>query len=307
MNGSPYLPQRARIESIVEECGGPRPIRTFTLAPTEGSPDHFPFAPGQCAQLSVMGVGEIFVAIASGPADSEPLQFSVMRVGQVTGALHELNEGDHVGLRGPYGNGFPVDLWRGHDLVLVGGGIGQAGLRSLLHYVLDNRSVFGRVRVFYGARTPEAMIYSEEFAALESSSEFDLHLSIDWKQGPDGLLDEDACEGWARINVSEPGSSSIAPDQVRFTGFVPQVVEAVSPSPEETIAIACGPPVMIRRAVESLQRLGFTPEQIYTTLERRMKCGVGLCGRCNIGEVFVCTDGPVFSYAQLQDIPEAWS
>jgi NAD(P)H-flavin reductase len=305
MSASPYVPERARIESITLECGGPRPIRTYTLAPAEGAADHFRFQPGQCAQLSVMGVGEIFLAIASGPAEGEQLQFTVMRVGEVTGALHGLHEGDYVGLRGPYGNGFPVERWRGHDLVLIGGGIGQAGLRSLLHYVLANRSDFGRVRVFYGARSPEAMIYRDEFAAHESAHDIDLHLSIDWKQGPDGPLDEDACEGWAQIDASDPGSSRIAPGQVRFTGYVPQVVEAISPSPEGTIAITCGPPAMIRHVVDSLEGLGFTAEQIYTTLERRMKCGVGLCGRCNLGPVFVCTDGPVFSYAQLQSLPEA--
>jgi len=307
VSANPYLPQRARIASIVDECGGPRPIRTFTLAPAEGAEERFGFEPGQCAQLSVMGVGEIFLAIASGPAETEPLQFTVMRVGEVTGALHGLHEGDHVGLRGPYGNGFPVNRWRGHDLVLIGGGIGQAGLRSLLHYVMANRSDFGRVSVFYGARTPEAMIYREEFAAQELARDFDLYLSIDWSQGPTGALDQDACEGWARVDTNDPGATRVAPEQVRFTGYVPQVVEAVAPSPDGTIAITCGPPAMMRSVLESLERLGFGPEQIYTTLERRMKCGVGLCGRCNLGPVFICTDGPVFSYAQLQSIPEAFS
>lgn len=305
MSASPYLPQRARIESIALECGGPRPIRTYTLVPVDGSVEHFRFEPGQCAQLSVMGVGEVFLAIASGPAQEEPLQFTVMRAGQVTGALHGLHEGDHVGLRGPYGNGFPVDRWRGRDLLLIGGGIGQAGLRSLLHYVLVHRSDFGRVRVFYGARSPEAMIYRDEFAAIESAGDVDLHLSIDWKQGPDGLLDEDACEGWSRLDASDPGSTGMAANQVRFTGYVPQVVEAVRPTSEGTIAITCGPPAMIRGVVESLDALGFSAEQVYTTLERRMKCGIGLCGRCNLGPLFVCTDGPVFSYAQLQELPEA--
>ena len=246
-----------------------------------------------------MGVGEIFLAIASGPAESEPLQFTVMRVGQVTGALHGLHEGDHVGLRGPYGNGFPVDRWRGHDLVLIGGGIGQAGLRSLLHYVLANRSDFGRVRVFYGARSPEAMIYRDEFAA---SNRLATSISICRSTGsrdPTGRSTRTRARA-GRGRRFRTRRDRIAADQVRFTGYVPQVVEAVAPSPEGTIAITCGPPAMIRSVVDSLERLGFGAEQIYTTLERRMKCGVGLCGRCNLGPVFVCTDGPVFSYAQLQ-------
>jgi NAD(P)H-flavin reductase len=307
MSANPYLPQRARIESIVQECGGPRPIRTYTLAPADDATARFTFEPGQCLQLSVMGEGEIFVAIASGPGSDEPLQVTVMRVGQVTTALHELHAGDYVGLRGPYGNGFPVDRWRGHDLLLIGGGVGQAPLRSLLHHVEANRSDFGRVRVFYGARLPEAMIYRDEFAAYEAHRDFDLYLSIDWKQGPDGHLDEDASEGWARVNLSDLRSTRIGQDQVRFTGFVPQIVEAVAPSPEGAIAITCGPPVMIKRVVNGLEGLGFGPDQIYTTLERRMKCGIGLCGRCNLGPVFVCTDGPVFSYAQLQTLPEAFA
>ncbi len=305
MSIDPYVPQRARIESVALECGRPRPIRTFTVAPAEGAAARFSFQPGQCAQLSVMGVGEIFLAIASGPDESEPLQFTVMRVGQVTGALHELHEGATVGLRGPYGNGFPVERWRGHDLLLIGGGIGQAGLRSLLHHVLAHRSDFGHVRVFFGARSLEAMIYRDEFAAHEARGDVALHLSIDWKQGPDGPLDEDACEGWARVDASDPSATRGAADRVRFTGNVPQVVEAVRPSPERTIAVTCGPPAMIRPVLGCLERLGFGPEQIYTTLERRMKCGIGLCGRCNLGPVFVCTDGPVFSWAQLKALPEA--
>ncbi|MGD8589626.1 MAG: FAD/NAD(P)-binding protein [Chromatiales bacterium] len=304
MSTNPYLPQRARIESIVQECGGPRPIRTYTLAPEE-STEHFAFEPGQCVQLSVMGEGESMVAIASGPAQDEPLQVTVMRVGKVTSALHELQEGDHVGLRGPYGNGFPIERWQGRNLLLIGGGVGQAPLRSLLHHVEANRSAFGRVQVFYGARSPEAMIYRDEFASYEAHRDFDLYLSIDWKRGPDGLLDEDAVEGWSRVDLADPRSTRIGQDQVRFTGFVPQIVEAVAPSPDNTIAITCGPPVMIKRVVDGLEDLGFEPEQIYTTLERRMKCGIGLCGRCNLGPVFVCTDGPVFSYAQLQTLPEA--
>ncbi|MDJ0806905.1 MAG: FAD/NAD(P)-binding protein [Gammaproteobacteria bacterium] len=306
MSANPYLLQRARIDWIVQECGGPRPIRTYTLDP-EDSTEHFAFEPGQCVQLSVLGEGESFVAIASGPEQDEPLQVTVMRVGLVTTALHELNIGDFVGLRGPYGNGFPVDRWRGKDLLLIGGGVGQAPLRSLLHHIEANRSEFGRVQVFYGARSPEAMIYREEFAAYEAHRDFDLYLSIDWKWGPDGPLDEDACEGWARVNLSNLRSTRIEQDQVRFTGFVPQIVQAVAPSPQSTIAVTCGPPAMIRRVVEGLEGLGFGPDQIYTTLERRMKCGIGLCGRCNLGPVFVCTEGPVFSYAQLQDLPEAFA
>jgi NAD(P)H-flavin reductase len=247
------------------------------------------------------------VSIASAVTDGDNPRFTIMQLGKVTSALHQLDVGQHLGLRGPYGNGFPVDRWAGHDLVLVGGGCGQAPLHSLLHTLLYRREDYGRIQVFYGARTPEDMVYKEEYAALEASDVVDLYRAIDPKRGPDGLIDEDARPGWKRVCFDDPGSSQIAPDQKRFTGYVPHVVEAVAPSPDNTIAITCGPPVMIHKVLDALARLGFESDQIFTTLERRMKCGIGRCGRCNLGGTFVCTDGPVFSLAQLEQLPEAFS
>jgi len=151
------------------------------------------------------------------------------------------------------------------------------------------------------------VIYREEFAAQKAEGACDLHLSIDWRRDPDGLLDEDASEGWPRVDLAAPSKTQIAPDQTRFTGYVPQVLQAVAPTPERTIAVTCGPPAMIFPVFDVLEGLGFAPEQIFTTLERRMKCGIGLCGRCNMGPAFLCTEGPVFSYAQLKDLPEALS
>lgn len=304
---NPYVPRRARIESIRDECGGPRPVRTFRLAWADEPTAPFDFLPGQCVELSVIGVGEIFLSIASAAEDGDRLELSVMRVGRVTSALHALEEGEIVGLRGPYGNGFPVAGWHGSNFVLIGGGIGQAPLRSLLHHVLAHRDDYGRIQVFHGARSPEAMIYRDELEAQAASTDLDVYLTIDWKMGDDGPLDEDAREGWPRVALDDPVTTEVAPDQFRFTGFVPQVVDAVSPSCGDTIAVTCGPPVMIGLAVQSLERLGFRPEQIYTTLERRMKCGIGLCGRCNLGPQFVCTDGPVFSQQQLLALPEAFA
>jgi len=303
MSAHPYLPSRARITAITPECGGDRPIRTYCLTSADGQERPFTWRPGQCVQMSVMGAGEVMLSIASAAEESEPIELSVMRVGLVTGALHQLEVGDHVGLRGPYGNGFPVDRWHGADLVMIGGGIGQAPIRALLHHALAHRERFGRIRMFYGARTPAAMIYGAELDRLAARTDLDLYLSIDPLRGPDGPLESDAADGWPRALALSP----IPPDVRRFTGLVPEVVEAIAPAATGAIAVTCGPPAMIAAVVAVLGRLGFAPEQIFTTLERRMKCGIGLCGRCNLGSRFVCTDGPVFSQAQLLELPEAFA
>ena len=197
--------------------------------------------------------------------------------GRVTPELHKLEPGDIVTVRGPYGNGFPVDEWKGKDLIFIGGGIGQAPLRSVYMYVLDkeNRNDYGKVDIVYGARTSKDIVFRSELEELESKDDVNVHLSID--------IEED--------------------DWTRFVGFVPSNVERLAPSPENTIALTCGPPIMIKFVVQNLKKLGFKPEQIYTTLENRMKCGIGKCGRCNIGSVYVCKDGPVFSFADIQNLP----
>ena len=197
-----------------------------------------------------------------------------MRLGKVTRSLHELETGDTVGVRGPYGNGFPVDEWKGKNILCIGGGIGQAPLRSLIQYVMDNRKDYGKLDVIYGARSTADLCYMDEFAGMEKRDDVDVHLSIDNEE-----------EGWTR-----------------FVGFVPDNLKRLAPSPENTIAITCGPPIMIKFVIQALEKLGFTPDQIFTTLEMRMTCGIGKCGRCNIGNLYVCKDGPVFSWEILKDV-----
>jgi len=275
MNTNPYQPQLATIDDIREEVGGQRAIKTFRLKfQDKDIQNNFSYLPGQCAMVSLFGKGECFFAISSSPTQKDYIEVSVMKLGKVTTALHECEPGDVVGVRGPYGNSFDVNGWQGKNLVFIGGGIGQAPLRSLINYVVDNRKKYGKLDVIYGARSSKDLSYKQEFAELEKRKDVNVHLSVD--------VEED---GWNK-----------------FVGFVPTNLLRVKPSPKNSIAITCGPPIMIKFVIQNLEKLGFTEAQIFTTLEMRMKCGIGKCGRCNIGNLYVCKDGPVFSYKQLKNI-----
>ncbi len=272
---NPYQPHLATIDEIREEVVGKRAIKTFRVSfQDEGVRKNFSFIPGQCVMVSLLGEGECMFAISSSPTENGYVEVSVMRLGKVTSALHESETGDILGVRGPYGNGFDVDAWKGKNLVFIGGGIGQAPLRSLIRYALDNKEKYGKLDVIYGARTTNDLCYKKEFDELEKRKDVNVHLSIDVEE-----------EGWKK-----------------FVGFVPDNLLKVKPSPKNTIAITCGPPIMIKFVIQNLLKLGFSEEQIFTTLEMRMKCGIGKCGRCNIGNLYVCKDGPVFSYKQLKNI-----
>jgi len=275
MNKNPYQPWLATIDDIREEVGGQRAIKTFKLVfQDKNIQNNFTYLPGQCVMVSLFGKGECFFAISSSPTQKGYIEVSVMKLGKVTSALHECEQGDVLGVRGPYGNSFHVDAWQGKNLVFIGGGIGQAPLRSLINYVVDNKKKYGKLDVIYGARSSKDLSYKQEFAELEKRKDANVHLSID--------VEED---GWTR-----------------FIGFVPTNLLEVKPSPKNAVAVTCGPPIMIKFVIQNLLKLGFTEDQIFTTLEMRMKCGIGKCGRCNIGNLYVCKDGPVFSYKQLKSI-----
>ena len=272
---NPYLPIPAIIDHITDEVSGERAIKTFRLVFSETkNAQEFTFKPGQCVMVGLLGVGECMFAISSSPTKKHYLEISVMRHGKVTSALHACKPGDPVGLRGPYGNSFPIDDWRERNLVFIGGGIGQAPLRSIIQYVLDTRENFGEIFIFYGARTSQDLCYKDELGALQNNTDLHVFLSVDKEE-----------KGWKG-----------------FTGFVPQNLLQVKPSSKNSIAVTCGPPVMIARVIDNLIYLGYTGKQIFTTLEMRMKCGIGKCGRCNVGPYYVCKDGPVFTYEQLQHI-----
>jgi len=275
MNVNPYQPLLAAIDEIRVEVAGERPIKTLKLVlQKEDLRKRFSYLPGQCVMVSLFGVGECFFAISSSPTQKGYIEVSVMKLGKVTSALHECEPGDALGVRGPYGNSFDVDAWQGKNMVFIGGGIGQAPLRSLINYMVDNRKKYGRMDVIYGARASKDLCFKKELSELEKRDDLGVHLSIDVKE-----------EGWDK-----------------FVGFVPDNLLQVKPSPKNTIAVTCGPQIMIKFVIQNLLKLGFTEEQIFTTLEMRMKCGIGKCGRCNIGNLYVCKDGPVFSYKQLKNI-----
>lgn len=298
-----YKPHTATILDIRSEAGGARPIKTFRVEFDDPAvKESWTSKSGQCAMVSIPGVGEGFFGICSPPAWKGYLEFSIMRVGVLTSALHELQVGDKVGVRGPYGNSFPLELYKGKNLYFIGGGIGIAPLRSAYMEVLDksNRDDYGDVVIIYGARTTADLAYKEEFDLLNKRNDVEVVQCIDWKFGADGMIDEDAEEGWTKIDMNDPSATVCREDQNCYTAFVPQMVEVLGLDPENAFALTCGPPIVIKFVTENLEKLGWTPDKIYTTLENRMKCGIGKCGRCNIGEIYVCKDGPVFSYAQIK-------
>ena len=269
---NPYIPYPARIEDIRIEIKGERAIRTFRVV----SDEPFEHNPGQCAMIGIPGVGESFIAISSSPTEKGHLDFSVMKMRKVTSVLHTLEPGDRIYIRGPYGNGFPVDEWKGKNLLFIGGGIGQAPLRSVYKYAIDNRDEFANITIFHGARTSNDLVYKEELMELGKRDDVGVNLSID--------VEEKEWDG--------------------YVGFVPAYVKDAAPSKENTIAITCGPPIMIKFVCENLIELGFDENDIFTTLENRMKCGIGLCERCRIGHVYVCKDGPVFTLKQIREMPQ---
>ena len=271
---NPFQPELATIRDIIQETSN---ILTFRVVLNNAQKmREFSFQPGQVGQLSVFGVGESTFVINSPPTRKEYLQFSVMRTGEVTQRLHQLNIGDQIGIRAPLGNGFPVDALKSHDILFIAGGIGMAPLRTLLLYMLDNRQDYGDITVIYGARSPEDLCYTYEFD--------------EWRSGDVRLV--------LTVDREFPGWK----EQV---GFVPTVLTEEAPSSYNCIALPCGPPIMIKFVLIGLKRLDFEDHQIITTLEKRMKCGIGLCGRCNIGTKYVCVDGPVFTYEELrQMVPE---
>ena len=269
--GNVYLPHIAVIEKVIDETPA---VKTFHFNfKDEKLREEFSFESGQFAEYSVFGVGEAPFCISSSPTRKNHLEFAVQRVGKVTNALHRLGVGAEIGLRGPYGNSFPLDVLQGKNLVFVAGGIGLAPLRSLIWNVVDNRGKYGKIDIVYGARSPADLCFQYDLDAWEKDGSIGMVTTIDREH----------------------------PDWTGKVGLVPRVLEEVGPSPDNAVAIVCGPPIMIRFTFPSLAKLGFTPEQMITTLEKRMKCGIGKCGRCNIGNLYVCRDGPVFSYAQIKD------
>ena len=275
---NPYLPYPVRIDNITVETED-RNLKTFKfvfLNPEDEK--RFTYKAGQFAELSVAGKGEIPIGIASSPTEKGYILFTVNKVGVVTTALHQMSPGDMMGVRGPLGNWYPWEILEGRNVVIVGGGFAFTTLRSSIVYMLhpDNRKRFGDITVIYGARTPGMLLYKEELMAWERRDDIKMHITVDATKDPT----------W-KYHV----------------GFVPTVTKDTAPSSQNAYAMVCGPPIMIKFTLPVLTGLGFPPERIITSLEMRMKCGIGMCGRCNIGTEYVCKDGPVFTLAQLSQLP----
>ncbi len=270
-----YMPVLLRIAAMRDETPDVRTLELEFLDPDVVA--GFDFMPGQFGEFSVFGAGEATFCIASSPTRLPRIECSFKLVGKLTTALRDCEEGDLVGFRGPYGNWFPVERMQGRDIVFVGGGIGIAPVRSIIEYCLDKREDFGRITILNGARSVEDLVYKR--------------LTDEWAQHPDVTC----------VKTVDPGGER--PGWDGQVGLIPPVLEDMAPSDQGALAIVCGPPIMLKFALASLEKLGFAREQIITTLENRMKCGLGKCGRCNVGPYYVCKDGPVFTAAQLDALP----
>jgi len=267
-----YVPHIAVIEKIIDETYD---TKTFHFNfKDEKLREEFSFESGQFAEYSVFGAGEATLCISSSPTRKDHLECSVRRVGKVTNAMHRLGVGAEIGFRGPFGNSFPLDFLVGKSLVFVAGGIGLAPLRSLIWNVIDNRDSYKKIDIIYGARTPADLCFTYDLDSWTQDKTLNVVTTIDREHK----------------------------DWTGRVGLVPMVLDEVAPSANNAVAIVCGPPIMIRFTFPALQKLGFTPEYMITTLEKRMKCGIGKCGRCNIGNLYVCRDGPVFTFEQIKNL-----
>ena len=253
-------------------------VKTFRVVGRDGK-KLFEHMPGQCAMVSIPGVGECMFSITSSPTNREFMEFSIKKCGCVTEVIHSIEVGQEITVRGPYGKHFPVEGdFKGKDMLFIAGGIGLAPLRSVINYIRHYRSNYGKVVVVYGARSKDDLVDIEEIRTeWEKEPNFEVYLTIDRPQ-----------EGWDG-----------------HVGFVPAYVKELGLDPNMT-AVLCGPPIMIKFTLAGLLELGFKKERVYTTLELRMKCGIGKCGRCNVGDKFVCKDGPVVRMDELDELPNEY-
>lgn len=276
---NPYNPIPMHIVRAYYESND-HSLKTFELVfDNQKDCDQFfkKFNPGQFCQLSIFGKGEAPFGIASAAWEGEFVRFTVQKMGSFTKYIHTLNAGEPIGMRGPLGNGFPLEDWKGKNIVIIGGGCAFSTLYALTKHVHHpkHRPDFKELIVVYGARTSGLCMYKHDIETWYQRSDMEIHQAIDVPE-----------EDWSH-----------------HVGYVPDVVKDIAPSPENAVAVVCGPPIMTKYTLPVLVDLGFAPEDVFTSLEKRMKCGIGKCGRCNIGSKYICKDGPVFSLAELNALP----
>lgn len=272
---NPYLPHLARIARIHRMAPDNHLFQLRFVE--EGLNETWRHRPGQFVELSVIGTGEMPISISSSPTRRGAIELCVRRVGRVTNALYRLSVNDVVGIRGPYGNGFPIEEMAGNDLLVIAGGLGMAPLRSLLWYALDHRDRFGSVTLMYGARTPGEMLFREELSSLTNVDGLAALLTVD--RDPEGTWKHDV-------------------------GLLPALFDRVQLDPKRTYAAVVGPPVVYRFVLRELLARRFAKDRILMSLERRMKCGIGKCGHCSVGYKYTCVHGPVFTYWDAINLPE---
>ncbi len=274
METTPFVPHLATVAAITDLTIDVKLIRLELE--DAGVREAFKYQPGQFAFLSALGVGEAPFGLASVSYKGDELEFAIRRVGTVSDALCEMEPGAWVGVRGPFGNFFPMEDYRGKNIVIIGGGIGMSPLRPVIQTILDHRKEYGDILIIHGARSRQDLVFAAEFDTWAQAPATRLELTVD--RGDDG---------WSgRVDL------------------IPTVVRELKPSPENAVVIICGPPIMIKFVLVELESLQFAHDQIFTTLESKMKCGLGKCARCNVGEKYVCQDGPVFTLAQISTFLE---
>jgi len=276
---NPYKPIPMRIARTVVETDD-QSLKSLELTFERGADREQFFSkyrPGQFCQLSIFGKGEAPFGVASAAWEGNFVRFTINKIGVFTRAIHKMKSGDPIGLRGPLGNWYPIEDWKGSNIVIIGGGCAFTTLFALAQHLLppEIRSQYGDLAVIYGAREPGLFLYKKELETWYEREDINLYQAIDNPR-----------EGWGHL-----------------VGYVPTVTKEIAPAAENTVAFVCGPSVMIRFTLPVLDELGLPSERIYTSLEKRMKCGIGKCGRCNVGSKYVCKDGPVFTLAELRELP----
>jgi NAD(P)H-flavin reductase len=260
------IPKPVIIKKIITES---KDVKSFSLEFEDESKMNS--LPGQFVEATIQGIGESTFAISRLNQDQKSFEISVKKIGHLTKMLHRMSEGEIIGIRGPYGRSFPIEEWKGKNIFLIGGGIGLAPLRPIIDYLMNNRKDFGHIDIIFGARTPEDILYKTDLENWQNAEDTTVVKTIDIP-----------AEGWTGT-----------------VGFVPSVVKDMGLKPDNRIAITCGPPIMIKYTIEALKEQKWLPENIYTTLEMKMQCGIGQCGRCNLGSMMICKDGPVFNLKQI--------